>query len=239
MTTATPRFIALDGADGAGKSVQADRLAQNLRDQGHHVERLRAPGGSVLAEELRTLVLANEHAGMDHVISSNLFALAWRSSIQELVDPALAEGAYVVCDRNGYVSGPVYAGGHPADLADGERRLRADASDLAYRRLALRAPDLTILLDVSPNTALERRGQCPDALNRFDPRDRDTAARLRLGYLALARSRADILTVDASADASVVEARVLRCVVEGVGSRPPGTMSDAPWMAGVCEGKTP
>ena len=224
-----PRFISIAGVDGCGKDTQAPRLTQALRDRGHHTRNFRAPGTSTLGNAIRAVVLDPAHAGMDHKSSSTLFAVAWRDMVQGCVEPALQNGEYVVVNR-GPICGRVYAGGFPPDLTDAERRERADYSELAYLRLSPMAPDLTILLDVAPSTAMERRAQRGDAANRFDPSDLETASRIRLGYLALARQRDDVLVVNGEPNADEVARRVLRCVDEGVGDPVPGTMKSAAWM---------
>jgi dTMP kinase len=90
------KFLSFEGIDGAGKSTHIAGLAQYLRAKGHHVVVTREPGGTQLAEALRTLVL---HSKMDALTEVLLVFAARRDHIAQVINPALAEGHTVLCDR--------------------------------------------------------------------------------------------------------------------------------------------
>ncbi|MEO7850701.1 MAG: dTMP kinase, partial [Rubrivivax sp.] len=90
------RFITLEGIDGAGKSSHLDALGDWFGARGHEVVMTREPGGSVLAEQLRELLL---HQPMDALTESLLVFAARRDHLCQCIEPALARGATVVCDR--------------------------------------------------------------------------------------------------------------------------------------------
>ena len=92
----TGRFISFEGIDGAGKTTHIDAVEQAWRAAGHEVVRTREPGGTALAESLRELVL---HQPMDALTEALLVFAARRDHIQQVIAPALARGAWVLCDR--------------------------------------------------------------------------------------------------------------------------------------------
>ena len=92
----TGRFISFEGIDGAGKTTHIDAVEQAWRAAGHEVVRTREPGGTALAESLRELVL---HQPMDALTEALLVFAARRDHVQQVIAPALARGAWVLCDR--------------------------------------------------------------------------------------------------------------------------------------------
>ena len=112
------RFIALEGGEGVGKTTQGRLLAQALRAHGIEVVITREPGGTPGAEAIRTLLLSNEGEGWGARAEALLFAAARADHVQKLIRPALARGAWVICDR--FVdSSRAYQGGG-SGLSDGD-----------------------------------------------------------------------------------------------------------------------
>ena len=165
------RFITLEGIDGAGKSTHLQALAARLAAGGREVVTTREPGGTPLAERLRELVL---HDAMDALTESLLVFAARRDHLVALIEPALARGATVLCDRFTDATFAYQGAGRGFD--------RALLGQLERWVHAGRQPDLTLWFDVPPRLAAERRADArrPD---RFEREDDAFFERVREGYL--------------------------------------------------------
>ncbi len=171
-------FITFEGIDGSGKSTQARLLADALRVVGHNVVLTREPGGSAGADEIRRLVLEGDPNRWSAETELLLFNAARRDHLERLIEPALAAGQTVVCDRFAD-STRMYQG-----LSRGNLRARADA---LHDLMIGRDPDLTLLIDMDPETGLARargRGGHEERFEDFGP---DLQAQMRAGFLALAQ----------------------------------------------------
>lgn len=146
-------FISFEGIDGAGKSTHIDTLAQAFRAQGKTVLLTREPGGTPLAEVLRTLVL-NEP--MDAMTEALLVFAARRDHLKQKIEPALARGEVVLCDRFTDATFAYQGGGRGFDLkvlATLESWVQAiDHGPVT----AIRQPDLTLWFDLDPSLAAQR-----------------------------------------------------------------------------------
>ena len=171
-------FIVLEGADGCGKSTQAARLALRLGSTGREVLHLRDPGSTPLAEGVRGLLL-DAATGQVGVRAETFLYMAARAQLaEEIVIPALARGACVVCER-WTLSTEVYQG-----LAGGLGV--AAVRELAGLAEAGAAPDLTLVLDVAGAGALDRLVGAPD---RMESKGAAFHARVATGYRELAAGR--------------------------------------------------
>lgn len=142
------RFIAFEGGEGAGKSTQARLLAEALRAKDAEVVITREPGGTPGAEWIRALLLGTEGEGWPPRAEALLFAAARSDHVERLIRPALARGAWVICDR--FVdSSRAYQGGG-LGLSD------AEVMDLHRIGSGGLLPDLTVLIEVSPEVAARR-----------------------------------------------------------------------------------
>lgn len=112
--TATGRFITVEGIDGAGKTTHIDALEQVWRQAGHEVVRTREPGGTPLAEQLRGLFL---HQPMDALTEALLVFAGRRDHLTTVIEPALARGAWVLCDRFTDATFAYQGGGRGFDLS--------------------------------------------------------------------------------------------------------------------------
>src|SRR6516225_637476 len=195
---ARPAFISLDGLDGTGKSTQCRLLADWLRAGGHSVTTCIDPGGTPLGAQLRSLVL-NHRSEIDRMCEALLFMASRAQLLAEVIHPALAAGQMVISDR--FLLANIVYQGHAGGL-DVERLW--EIGRFAAGGLE---PDLTIVLDLSPEQASRRRGRPAD---RIEGRDADYHARLRRGFLAEAERRPErIRVVDATAAVEVVHARII------------------------------
>ncbi|WP_030272791.1 dTMP kinase [Streptomyces sp. NRRL B-24484] len=186
-TAGTGFFIALEGGDGAGKSTQAQALAEWMRAKGHEVVLTREPGGSPVGQRLRGLVLDVGNTGLSHRAEALIYAADRAEHVESVIRPALARGAVVITDR--YMDSSIAYQGAGRDLAATEI---ARISRWATGGLL---PDLTVVLDVDPTTARER---FTEALDRLESEPTEFHARVRAGFLALAAADpARYLVVDA------------------------------------------
>lgn len=204
------RLVTIEGPDGAGKSSQAIRLAEALRERGHRVTLVREPGGTALGEAIRGLLLS-ESVDHEPVADALLFNAARAQLVVDVIRPSLARGEIVVCDR--YGDSTLAYQGYGAGL---DRRWLEELNDWATGGLR---PDLTVLLDVPADEGLRRRARGPEAertrFERGGRHDPEFHRRVREGYLELAaREPGRWRVVDASAPAHALASELLRVVDE-------------------------
>jgi dTMP kinase len=205
------RFITLEGGEGAGKSVQAKRLEARLGALGIAVVRTREPGGSPGAEALREAILSGFAADFSPAGQALLFAAARVDHLDKTILPALASGAWVVSDR----------------FADSTRAYQGAAGNLPPELIAslerltvgLNQPDLTLILDLSPEIGLKRAAERRQTglADRFESEGLPFHQTLRRAFLAIAAAepgRCVVIDADQAVDAvadsiwSTVEARL-------------------------------
>jgi dTMP kinase len=146
-------FVSFEGIDGAGKSTHIAALAEAFKAQGRPVTLTREPGGTPLAEKLRTMVLND---AMDPLTESLLVFAARRDHLMSVIEPALARGDVVLCDRFTDATFAYQGGGRGFDLdilANLERWVQATP---ALGGQTLRQPDLTVWFDITPEVAAAR-----------------------------------------------------------------------------------
>ncbi|MER6346176.1 dTMP kinase [Streptomyces sp. NPDC001595] len=192
--TANGFFIALEGGDGAGKSTQAEALAEWIRAKGHEVVVTREPGATPVGKRLRSILLDVSSAGLSHRAEALLYAADRAEHVDTVVRPALERGAIVISDR--YIDSSVAYQGAGRDLSPTEvARINRWATDGLV-------PHLTVLLDVAPETARERFTEAPD---RLESEPAEFHARVRSGFLTLAASDPGrYLVVDAGQEPEAV-----------------------------------
>jgi dTMP kinase len=168
------RFITFEGIDGAGKSSHIEALALWLRARGQRVVVTREPGGTELAEALRELVL---HRSMDAMTEALLVFAARRDHLRARIEPALAEGSHVLCDRFTDATFAYQGGGRGFDTEV--------LQTLEGWVQQGRQPDLTLWFDLPASLAAQRR-QAVRRPDRFEAEDEAFFARVRAGYAARA-----------------------------------------------------
>ncbi|MBT2456252.1 dTMP kinase [Streptomyces sp. ISL-86] len=183
-------FIALEGGDGAGKSTQVEALADWIRGKGHEVVVTREPGATPVGKRLRSILLDVSSAGLSNRAEALLYAADRAEHVDTVVRPALERGAVVISDR--YIDSSVAYQGAGRDLSPTEiARISRWATDGLV-------PNLTVLLDVSPEAARERFTEAPD---RLESEPAEFHQRVRAGFLTLAASDPGrYLVVDAGQD---------------------------------------
>jgi len=171
------KFITLEGIDGAGKSTHLAWLADLFRQRGIAVHVTREPGGTRLGEKLRQLLLDPENPMHAETEVMLMFA-ARREHLDQVIEPALAKGEWVVCDRFTDASFAYQGGGRGVDWA----RL-AQLEEWTQRGLQ---PDLTLLFDLAPEIGRQRASGARSA-DRFEQEQDDFYHRVREAYLHRAR----------------------------------------------------
>jgi dTMP kinase len=166
------KFITFEGIDGAGKSSHVEWLAELLRQKGMAVHVTREPGGTELGEKLRELLL---HMSMDLETETLLMFAARREHLARLIEPALARGEWVICDRFSDATYAYQGGGRGL-----ERHKLQQLEQWVHGQLQ---PDLTLLFDLPLDVARERIALASRVLDRFEQERADFHERVRQAYL--------------------------------------------------------
>lgn len=182
------RFISFEGIDGAGKSTQHAWLVDYLRRQGRSVVATREPGGTPLGEKLRALLLAEP---MHLETEALLMFAARREHIAQVIEPALARGEWVVCDRFVDASFAYQGGGRGLEWKKLE--------DLAQWVLGDLQPDLTLIFDAPVEIAQQRLHAATPNPDRFEQEQSAFFDRVRAAYLRIAQENPDrVRLIDAT-----------------------------------------
>jgi dTMP kinase len=188
--TKTGLFISFEGIDGAGKSTHIDGLAAAFKAQGRQVTLTREPGGTPLAEKLREMVL---HDAMDSLTEALLIFAARRDHLQNVIDPALARGDVVLCDRFTDATFAYQGSGRGFDLGvlkQLEQWVQTTTADAANPSSnGLRQPDVTVWFELDPAIAAVRLAgaRVPD---RFEAQPVAFFQKVSDGYAARAQADA-------------------------------------------------
>ncbi|HUF13121.1 MAG TPA: dTMP kinase [Longimicrobiales bacterium] len=198
----TGLLIAFEGIEGSGKSTQVALLGDWLRSLSLEVVAAREPGGTMLGEGVRALLLESAETASEVPARAELMLmLAARAALMEqIVEPALARGAIVLLDRFELSSFAYQGHGRGIPLAE----VRA-ANAIVTRG---RHPDLTLLLDVHEQTGAERRRAAARTDDRIEAAGRAFHERVARGYRELARNEHGVVVVDGTGEQSLVQERV-------------------------------
>ena len=195
------RFVTFEGIDGAGKSTQIAFVEHWLRGRGVDVLLTREPGGTPIGETLRELIL---HRPMQPRTETLLMFAARCEHVLAVIEPALAAGRWVLCDRFTDATYAYQCGGRGVP--------EADVATLEHWVHAGLQPDLTLLFDLEPAIAAERLARAQRS-DRFEAEQRDFFTRVRELYLARARAEPRrFVVVDTAQDKPVVQARLVEAV---------------------------
>ena len=196
-------FVVLEGIDGCGKTSQAKLLVSALEERGRQVLHLHEPGGTVLGEKLRSLILTPDaNVEISSRAEALLYSAARAQLVREVLEPALAEGKSIVCERY-YYSTLAYQGYGLGEDTGPLHSLSAYAT-------AMLKPDRVVLLDVDPNLALNRVGK---NLDRIESRGPEYMHRVREGYHLLSRREPErFRIVDATQSIEDVHAQIMSAI---------------------------
>ncbi|MCD8040979.1 MAG: dTMP kinase [Clostridia bacterium] len=180
------KFITFEGCEGSGKSTQIRLLSERLTKEGIKHLVTREPGGSDVAEQIRTVILNKNNSAMCDECEALLYAAARIQHLTEIVKPALDSGMLVLCDR--YVDSSFAYQGYA-------RGLGTDfIAEINSRALKQFPPDLTLFLDISPKAAFERKHGA-DLNDRMERQGMEFHDRVYKGYKELARNNRRIVCV--------------------------------------------
>jgi len=205
------KFITLEGIEGSGKSVQLHLLEEELKKRKVRFLITQQPGGTPFGKEVRQILLQREGAQREPTAELLLYLADRYQHLKEVIEPSLTQGLHVLCDRY-----------HDATLAyQGHARgLGFPMVDQLAKILALRIPDLTLVLDLEVEVGLKRakeRNQKENSENwgRFEAEDLDFHRRVREGYqLLVQREPHRVLLVDASGTPEEVFKKLLGVLEE-------------------------
>jgi len=209
-------FITFEGIEGCGKTTQVERLAGALDERRVPHVVTREPGGTRLGGYIRRMLLDRDHGEMEGLTELLLYAADRAQHVAEVIQPALASGRWVVCDRFADATTAYQGYGRGQDL------------DLVYRLNLVATqgiwPDLTLLLDCPVELGLERArrrildGASPEGEDRFERQVHAFHLRVREGYLRLAEEDgARIKVVDATLDPDRVHDEILNLLGPFIG----------------------
>lgn len=187
-------FLTVEGCEGAGKSSIVDLIRDDLESRGHDAVTTREPGGIEISEQIRAVILDPMNIRMDGKTEALLYAAARRQHLVEKVIPALKSGTSIVCDR--FIDSSLAYQGYARGLGmDEVWQINAFAIGDVL-------PDLTIYLDVEPETGLKRIHDHENReINRLDLESLSFHSKVREGYLALTERYPNrMVTVNANQD---------------------------------------
>lgn len=197
-------FISLEGGEGGGKSTQIVRLREKLEELGKKVVITREPGGTVISERIREIILDKESLDMAYSTEVLLFQAARAQVYREQIIPALEMGKWVIADRTGD-SSVVYQG----MVRDFGVEIVKNLNKLSTKEIT---PTLTFLLDLPVELGLARRAST-DVNNRLDLESQAFHEKVRAGYLQLAKEEPErFVVIDASKSVDEVARDIWRVV---------------------------
>ena len=210
------KFITFEGLDGTGKSTQIEKLAKALRALGQSVVVTREPGGTGTGEKIRHVILDSATTELSPMAEMALMFASRAQHIREVIEPGVAQGKIVLCDRFT----------DSTEAYQGSGRKLGNKAVLELHRILCGdlQPDLTILLDSDPATSVERArrrnvaktakaGRFHKDENRFEQENRAFFGRVRNGYLAIARRETGrVVVVDARGTPAQTHAKILDVV---------------------------
>lgn len=204
-------FITFEGIDGGGKSTQLRLAAQALREQGYEVVESREPGGTVLAEKVRELVL-DPDLPMTETTQTLMYLAARSEHVDKLIWPSLASGKIVLCDRFSD-STFVYQGLAQGKSWEDIKKLR-ELNSFACAGLV---PDMTLVFDGEPEKLLERR-QTRGVRDRYELAGLEFQEKLRAGFLKIAQAEPErVHVVEAEGTQNEVFDRVMQQLMKVLG----------------------
>lgn len=199
------RLVTLEGGEGAGKSTATAVIKKWLEKQERSVVCTREPGGTPVAERIREILIDPATGYLDPVSELMLMFAARRENLVRVIEPALAAGHDVICDRFTDASAAYQGGGRGIGLEPVQC-----LAELVHPGLT---PDLTLLLDLPVETGLKRIRAAGGIPDRFEDGQEDFLERVRAAYLELARNEPQrIVVIDAAREPDVVAAGIIRAL---------------------------
>jgi len=200
-------FITLEGGEGAGKSTQARLLAEWLGDRGISVALTREPGGTQGAEDIRNLLVTGAVGRWDSLTETLLHYAARREHMARLILPALDAGQWIICDR--FIDSTTAYQGYGQGIDLGViARLRETV-------LGAFVPDLTLILDVAPETRRARTALRPGNEDRYERMNEAFHDRVRAGFHAIAKAEPERCAVIAADEGIELVSAAIKAAIAG------------------------
>jgi len=198
------KFITFEGIEGSGKSTQVKLLHKYFLDKNIPAILTREPGGTKLAEEIRSLLVDGDVDKMDGVCEVLLNFAARRNHIEKLIRPALAKGEIVICDRFFDSTIAYQSFGQNVDL-----ELIRKVQEAAIGEFK---PDITFLIDVDVDVAFERIKNRADN-NRYEKMDKNFHQKVRKGFLEIVKSDSRIVMIDGNLDEKKIHEEIVNKLI--------------------------
>lgn len=197
-------FISIEGPDGSGKSTQINNIKHFFEDKGRELVFTREPGGTIIGERIRELLLDKSHTEMDPMTEAMLYAAARAQHVAQVIKPALEEGKVVVCDR--FVDSSIAYQGFGRQLGESVAKINEFAVDGCM-------PDITFLMKLDPRVGKDRIGSREQ--DRLELEKEAFHISVFEGYLALEKAYPDrIFGVDASRTINEIKTDIYRKLEE-------------------------
>ncbi len=202
-------FITIEGVEGVGKTTNLETIKSFLDEHGVEYVQTREPGGTAIAEQIRDLLLASHEESFSSEAELLLIFAARAQHLNELIEPSLAAGKWVICDRFTDATFAYQGGGRGLDSTQIDT-----LQQLVQGKLR---PDLTILFDLDPGIGMERVGERGDK-DRFESEELDFFRRVRQSYLDIAaREPERCVVIDAAAELATVQQNLRQVLAEKLG----------------------
>lgn len=200
-------LITIEGPDGSGKTMQIPLLVDFLRGKGYQVFAAREPGGTVIGDQVRAILMNLQNTSMHPRTETLLFCAARAQLIEEVIRPHLLKNEVVILDRYADSTMAYQGYGHQNDLEMIRQVLQFATGGLK--------PDLTLLLDIEAEAGLRRRQKSGGEWNRMDDYQLELHQRVRRGYLEMAKAEPERWrVVDASQPPEVVQSSIQKIIVD-------------------------
>ncbi|NQT26635.1 dTMP kinase [candidate division KSB1 bacterium] len=199
-------FITFEGIDGSGKSIQSKQLATNLQERGFKVVLVRDPGGPYISEQIRSILLNVKNDGMSPTTELLLYEASRAQLVHEQIQPALEQGAIVVCDR--FTDSTITYQGHGRGLSTDLIRKANDIGSLGIY------PDRTFFLDIDWDESTRRRSKDNKVADRMESNAHTFFENIRSGYEMLCEEEPDrIVKLNGKQSVETLEQNILSDVL--------------------------
>lgn len=200
-------FITFEGGEGSGKTTQSELLYNNLKQKGLNVTRTREPGGTILAESIREILLKGEKDKMSSLTELYLFAAARRDHIDNIIAPSLKNNEIVICDR--FIDSTTAYQGYAGNI---DLNLINSINNFTIGSII---PNITYIFDIDPNIGLKRSINTTSEEIRFEEKDIGYHKKIRSGFLEIAKNNSDrCIVIDAEQELKKIEEFLLNLTIK-------------------------
>jgi len=200
-------FITFEGGEGSGKTTQSELLYNNLKQKGFNVRRTREPGGTILAESIREILLKGDKDKMSSLTELYLFSAARRDHIDNIIAPSLKNNEIVICDR--FIDSTTAYQGYAGNI---DLNLINSINNFTIGSII---PNITYIFDIDPNVGLQRSINTTSEEIRFEEKDIQYHKKIRSGFLEIAKNNSDrCVVIDAEQELKTIEEFLLNLTLK-------------------------